>query len=75
MNFSFWPFLWFGLPGRLLIRCPEGKPESLGDFNSRLFKNLLMPLAFSLTTHPPLIKGVNFTPFIKGVWVVREKAL
>ena len=19
MNFSFWPFLWFGLPGRLLI--------------------------------------------------------
>ena len=21
MNFSFWPFLWFGLPGRLLIRA------------------------------------------------------
>ena len=21
MNFSFWPFLWFGLPGRLLILC------------------------------------------------------
>ena len=19
MNFSFWPFLWFGLPGRLLM--------------------------------------------------------
>ena len=24
MNFSFWPFLWFGLPGRLLIG--EGPP-------------------------------------------------
>ena len=23
MNFSFWPFLWFGLPGRLLIVRPE----------------------------------------------------
>ena len=31
MNFSFWPFFWFGLPGRLLItghllhkKCPAG---------------------------------------------------
>ena len=27
MNFSFWPFFWFGLPGRLLLVClrPSGK--------------------------------------------------
>ena len=27
MNFSFWPFLWFGLPGRLLIDM--GQPDTL----------------------------------------------
>ena len=26
MNFSFWPFLWFGLPGRLLILLTSIKP-------------------------------------------------
>ena len=29
MNFSFWPFLWFGLPGRLLI----------GEGRSRFIEN------------------------------------
>ena len=30
MNFSFWPFLWFGLPGRLLI--PQEKTAFLDRF-------------------------------------------
>ena len=27
MNFSFWPFLWFGLPGRLLKKGSERVPR------------------------------------------------
>ena len=27
MNFSFWPFLWFGLPGRLLIDLQNSHPQ------------------------------------------------
>ena len=37
MNFSFWPFLWFGLPGRLLRECPDkrdGNPLFLGTLRS-----------------------------------------
>ena len=32
MNFSFWPFLWFGLPGRLLclLEAPERLPLGSG---------------------------------------------
>ena len=36
MNFSFWPFLWFGLPGRLLIQAPTFSPP---PFDRRPSKN------------------------------------
>ena len=45
MNFSFWPFLWFGLPGRLLLLVlqntlllvlqntePRGNRDGFGGF-------------------------------------------
>ena len=51
MNFSFWAFFWFGLPGRLLTSCathglcggaPSAKPlrrahrDHVGDFHGQL---------------------------------------
>ena len=40
MNFSFWPFLWFGLPGRLLInefkKAKAKAKEYVGGINFTL---------------------------------------
>ena len=49
MNFSFWPFLWFGLPGRLLSKghadifeTPCDRDPPTGNFkNLKFFKNSL----------------------------------
>ena len=45
MNFSFWPFFWFGLPGRLLITVqaffqPERDQGNPGKFALLLITNL-----------------------------------
>ena len=36
MNFSFWPFLWFGLPGRLLTISSEQANQRLASRGRRL---------------------------------------
>ena len=37
MNFSFWPFLWFGLPRRLLIFIAIGQPALLAERISQFY--------------------------------------
>ena len=45
MNFSFWPFLWFGLPGRLLINGTKGFPQNL-RLAAVFCENLRFPAVF-----------------------------
>ena len=50
MNFSFWPFLWFGLPGRLLRKmaqklqfspCTPGRPENYRKITEKITKGVI----------------------------------
>ena len=56
MNFSFWPFLWFGLPGQLLIfisAAPTGEahPRNFVVKKVLFSEHCSLPLSFILITH------------------------
>ena len=44
MNFSFWPFLWFGLPGRLLILLSQGWQDFLTKLRTKAGEKERRPL-------------------------------
>ena len=64
MNFSFWPFLWFGLPGRLLILTNLGPPDCENNRRDRFWRNL------GLGAFLNAVRGRSF----RSTWLADEES-